>query len=178
MYCTLCTLLKKNGQKCSKKRLTTISTILTWNYNVVHTFHTFDQNGQKLFKKRLTASHNYQWRFVWPNWHGQNLQQRNWQCASCAKPWFLRTKIVRLCTVHRTEYKTLNNEINALKLRVKKLMTFENVKHSSSKAPFGTGPGVQGIQQHSSCLVFKYSALRTMLVEVPIGIISETWWPS
>ena len=51
--------------------------------------------------------------------------------------------------VHRVEYKALNKEINALKLRVKRLTTFENVKHSNTRAPIATGAGGPG---HSTTL--------------------------
>ena len=46
--------------------------------------------------------------------------------------------------VHRVEYNALNKEINALKLRVKRLMTFENAKLSNTRAPVATGAGGPG----------------------------------
>ena len=47
-------------------------------------------------------------------------------------------------TLHRAEYKAVNKEVNALKLKVQRLMTLEIAKHTSGRPPFPDGRGASG----------------------------------
>ena len=77
-------------------------------------------------------------------------------------------------TLHRAEYKAMNNEVNALKLKVNRLMTLENAKHTSASHHFQMAVELLDTSLHLSCLVFKYPVLRTTLVAVSIGRIFAT----